>query len=196
MKGITFGKTARLVLGVGAFVIILATLFIVYARQSSAQKELETNLAGAQTQLASLISGKGVMETQLAEQQAKLNEAQALLNSARGSFPKVGSSIEYDEVLTELAASWSLEVRSLTAASPREKKLQGITFLTVAFDVEVRGAMNSILGMVSDIAKDKRFASATVDVVDISIPQFISPWIATEQPTATIELVGYSYLGE
>jgi hypothetical protein len=196
MKGIKLGKTARLVLGIGAFAIILVTLFIVYARQSSEQKELETNMAGAQTQLASLMSGRGVMETQLAEQQTKLAEAQALLNSARGSFPKVGSSIEYDEVLTELAASWSLDVRSLTAGSPREKNFQGVTFLAVAFDVEVRGDMNSILGMVSDIAKDKRFASATVDMVDITIPAFISPWAATEEPTAKIELVGYSYLGE
>ena len=196
MKGITFGKTARLVLGIGAFIIILATLFIVYARQSSERKELETNLAGAQTQLSSLISGRGVMETQLAEQQDKLAEAQALLNSARGSFPKVGASIEYDEVLTELAASWSLEVKSLTANLPREKKLQGVTFLTVAFDVEVSGETNGILGMVSDIAKDKRFASATVDVVDITIPQRVSLWQVREPSTAKIELVGYSYLGE
>jgi hypothetical protein len=196
MKGIKLGKTARLVLIVGAFVIILATLFIVYARKGGEQADLEVKLAGAQTQLSTLISGREATEVQLAAQQDKLGEAQALLNNARGSFPKAGASIEYDEVLTQLASSHSLAVTSMTADSPRQKKVGDVTFVTVAFDVEVRGDMMSILSMVNDIASDKRFASATVDLVSMSIPERMSYWETPEAPTAKIELVGYSYLGE
>jgi hypothetical protein len=56
--------------------------------------------------------------------------------------------------------------------------------------------MISILGMVSDIANDKRFASATVTVVNMTIPERRSFWETAEKPTARIELIGYSYLGE
>jgi hypothetical protein len=196
MKGIKFGKTARLVLIVGAFVIILATMCLIYARKGGEQADLEVKLAGAQTQLSTLISGKEAAEVQLAAQQEKLAEAQALLNNARGSFPKAGASIEYDEVLTQLANSHDLAVISMTADSPRQKKVGDVIFVTVAFDVEVRGDMMSILSMVNDIASDKRFASATVDLVNMSIPERLSYWEAPGEPTARVELVGYSYLGE
>jgi hypothetical protein len=196
MKGIKLGKTARLVLIVGAFVIILATMFIIYARKGGEQADLEVKLAGAQTQLSTLLSGREATEAQLAAQQDKLGEAQSLLNNARGSFPKAGASIEYDEVLTQLASSHNLAVTSMTADSPRQKKVGDVTFVTVAFDVEVRGDMMSILSMVNDIAGDKRFASATVDLVSVSIPERMSYWETPELPTAKIELVGYSYLGE
>jgi hypothetical protein len=196
MKGIKFGKTARLVLIVGAFVIILATMCLIYARKGGEQADLEVKLAGAQTQLSTLISGKEAAEVQLAAQQEKLAEAQALLNNARGSFPKAGASIEYDEVLTQLASAHNLAVTSMTADSPHQKKVGDVTFVTVAFDVQVRGDMMSILSMVNDIASDKRFASATVDLVSMSIPERTSYWETPEEPTAKIELVGYSYLGE
>lgn len=196
MKGIKLGKTARLVLIVGAFVIILAVMFIMYARKGGEQTDLEVKLAGAQTQLSTLISGKEAAEAQLAAQQEKLGEAQALLNNARGSFPKAGASIEYDEVLAKLASSHNLAVTSMTADAPRQKIVGDVTFVTVAFDVEVRGDMMSILSMVNDIASDERFASATMDLVSMSIPELMSYWETPEEPTAKIELVGYSYLGE
>jgi hypothetical protein len=198
MKKIKLGKTALLVLGAGAFVIVLATLFVVYSRQSGEARELESSLTGAQTQLTSLLAGKAAVETQLAEQQAKLAEAQALLNSSQGSFPKLGASIEYDEVLTELASFHNLKVTSMAAEEPKAKMVGDITFVTIAFDVEVRGEVNSILGLVSDIATDERFASATVSVVDITVPepQLVITTGEEEKPSAKIELVGYSYGGE
>jgi hypothetical protein len=199
MKKIKFSKTALVVLGFGAFVLVLATMFMIYSRQSAEQRELESSLAGTQTQLVTLLSGKAAVEAQLTEQQNSLAEAQALLISSQGSFPKVGTSIEYDEVLSEIAAFHNLKITSMTAEEPRPKKVEDITFVTVAFDVEVEGEVNSILGMVYDIANDGRFASATVDMVDITVPDpgvVIMVEEEREKPSAKIELVGYSYGGE
>ncbi len=197
MKKIKLGRTARLVLGVGAFVIVLGTLFVMYSGQSAEQSELERNLAVAQTQLVKLISGKTAFESQLAEQEGKLAEAQAAISAARGNFPGSEASIEYDEMLSELADFNNLKVMSMTAKEPRDKKIGDVTFVVGAFDVEVRGEVNSILGMVSDIATDERFASATVEVVEIDIPEGeVGIGEEPEEPTGTIELVGYSYGGE
>jgi hypothetical protein len=189
------GRTARLVLGIGIFVFALATLFMFYARQSGGQEELEKSLAGAQTQLTNLISGRESLASLLAQQQSKLAEAQS---TVQASFPKVGASIEYNEVLSELARLHNLEVVSVAATQPREQKMEDVTFIVISFEVGVRGEVNSILGMVNDIAKDKRFASATVEVVNIQVPepQPITTGVAPEEPSATIKLVGYSYGGE
>jgi hypothetical protein len=193
------GRTARLVLVIGVFVIILGTLFMVYFGQAGEQEELEKSLAGAQTQLTKAISGRESLESQLSQQQSKLAGAQALLSSARASLPEVGASIEYDEVLSELAEDYNLEVVSMKAEKPREKEVEDITFFTISFEVEVRGEVNSILSMVNDIATDERFASATVEVVDIKVPE-LEPIVMVgeerEEPSATIKLIGYSYGGE
>ncbi len=190
------GRTAWLVLGIGVFVIAFATLFTIYFHQSAEGKELENSLAGTQTQLAKLISGKESLEAQLTQQQSKLASARALLSSARGSFPKLEASIEYDEVLSELADDYNLEVLSMEAEEPREKEVEDIIFLVVSFEVEVRGEMNSILNMVRAIAEDDRLASATVEAVAIKVPQVTIAGEEPEEPSATIELVGYSYGGD
>ena len=190
------GRTAWLVLGIGVFVIAFATLFTIYSRQSAEGKELENSLAGAQTQLTKLISGRESLEAQLAQQQSKLNSARALLNSTRASFPSLGASIDYDEVLSELADDYNLEVLSMSAEKPREKEVDDITFLVVSFEVKVRGEVNSILNMVRAIAEDDRLASATVEAVDIKVPQATIAGEEPDEPSATIELVGYSYGGD
>jgi hypothetical protein len=195
MKKMKLGRTAWLVLGVGAFVIVFATLFVVYSRQSGEQGELERSLTGAQTQLTKLISGREAIASQLTERQSELAAAQALLSSARGSFPRVEASIEYDEVLAEIAADYNLEVVSMSAEEPREQKIEDVTFIVLTFEAKVRGEVSSMLNMLDDIATDERFASATVEVVDIKVPE-ASEGGEVEEPTATIELVGYSYGGE
>ncbi len=192
------GRTAWLVLGIGVFVIAFATLFMIYSRNSGEQEELENNLVVAQTQLTMLISEKGSLESRLAEQQSKLAEAQVLLSSTRGSFPSLAASIEYSEVLSEFADDFGLEVMGMAAKEPHEEEVEGVTFIVISFEMDVEGAVNSVLSMVDAIAKDKRFVSVTVEEVDIDVPepQPITTRVEPEEPSATIKLVGYSYEGE
>jgi hypothetical protein len=187
-------RTAWLVLGIGIFVIALATLYTVYSRQSSEQEELKKSLAGAQ--LPRLISQREALESQLTEQQSKLAEAQSSLSTAQASFPKLPASIDYDEVLSEIAHDYSLEVMSMAAAEPREKKVEDVTYIVISFEVEVRGEVNSMLGMVNAIATDERLTSAGVELVNIKVPQVATEGEEPEKPLGTIKFVGYSYGGE
>jgi hypothetical protein len=186
-------RTTWLVLGIGVFVIAFVTLFFIYARQSGEQEELEVTLAGAQTQLAGLISGRESLENQLTQQQSTLSDTQALLTSAQASFPELEASIEYSEVLTEIADYCELEVTNISAEEPREMEIEGIIFVVISFEVEVEGDVNSILSMVSEIASDERFASATVESVTMNVPEPVPIWIIRGEPSAKIKLVGYSY---
>ncbi len=190
------GRTARLVLGGGVLVIVFVTLFVVYARQSGEQEQLEGSLAGAQTQLTQLISGRASLESQLTQKESELAQAKALLNSSQTSFPRLEASIEYDEVLSDIADLHNLEIESMSAEEPREMEIEGIFFTVIAFEVGVRGAVNSILGMVNDIAADERFASATVERLEIVVPQAETRGEEPPEPLGRIELSGYSYGGE
>jgi hypothetical protein len=187
-------RTAWLVLGIGIFVIALATLYTVYSRQSSEQEELKKSLAGAH--LPKLISQREALESQLTEQQSRLAEAQSSLSTAQASFPKLPASIDYDEVLSEIAHDYSLEVMSMAAAEPREKKVEDVTYIVISFEVEVRGEVNSMLGMVNAIATDERLTSAGVELVNIKVPQVATEGEEPEKPLGTIKFVGYSYGGE
>ena len=190
------GRTAWLILGIGVFVMAFVTLFFIYTRQAGEQQELEANLAGAQTQLAKLISGRESLEDSLVQQQNTLATTRALLTSTQASFPELEASIEYDEVLTEIAQFSGVEVMNMSADEPREQAIDGITFLVISFEVEVKGPVNSILGMVRQIATDERFASATVESVDINVSRcYILTASEADEPLGTIKLAGYSYGG-
>lgn len=190
------GRTAWLVLGIGVFVVAFITLFMFYSHCSGEQADLEQSLTGAQTQLTKVVSGKAALESRLADQENKLAAANALLKSARASFPRSNVNIEYDEVLADLAKLHNLEVVSMKAGEPREKTVEGITFIVISFEAEVSGEVYSILGMVSDIAEDTLFASATVEVAELKVPEPEAAGEEPEAPSATIKLVGYSYGGE
>jgi len=188
------GKTARLVLGIGIFVIVFATLWVVYSRQSSEQERLQKSLAGAGTQLTKFISEKDALASQLTQQQSQLVETQSLLSKEEASFPKLAASIEYDEILSEIADDNNLQVMSMTAAMSKEQKVQDITYLVISFEVKVKGEVNAILSMVSDITKDERLISASVELVDIKVSEASGE---EEAPTSvgTIKFVGYGYGG-
>jgi len=185
------GRIAWLALGIGVFVIILATLFTVYSNQSKEQGGLKKSLADVGTQLTKLVSGRTALENQLKEQQDKLDAAQALLTSSKANFPVFPTGIEYDEVLVELAKSNGLDVMSMSAGGPSQKKVGDVTFTVLSFDVVVRGEVGGILGMVSDIAKDKRLVSVTVGAVEISVPEATTEGEEPPPSTATIRLSGY-----
>jgi hypothetical protein len=196
MTKMKLGRTAWLALGIGAFVIVLATLVMVYSRQSGEQGGLAKSLAGAGAQLSKLVSGREAQERQLSEQQGELDEAQSLLYWSKASFPVFPTGIEYDEVLAEIAHANNLEVLSMTASEPRQKKVEDITFIVISFDVEVGGDVTSILGMVNAIAADKRLASTTVEAVEIRVPEATTVGEEPKKPSATIKLSGYCYGGE
>ena len=193
-------RTAWLVLAVGIFVIAFACLYTINSGQAKEQGQLNSSLATAQAQLPKLVSDRGALEGQLAQQQSALAEAQSLLDKAKAGFPKSSESIEYDEILFSLAHGCDLEIMSLSAAEPSEKKVEDVTYFVTSFTVEVRskvanGDVSNILNFVHDLATSKDFTSTTVELVNIKV---VATAVGEEPtpPTATINFVAYSYKGE
>jgi Tfp pilus assembly protein PilO len=169
---------------------------MVYSRQVSEQEQLADSLSQAQARLPKVISDRQAAEAELAQWQGKLAEATSLLDKSQAQFPESVGSIEYDEALWEIADACDLEVMSLTASEPGDKKVKDsdITFSVFSFKVEVRGEVADILTFISDIATSEHFTGATVELVNITVPEPDEE--ETELPTATISLVGYNYEGK
>jgi hypothetical protein len=189
-------RTAWLILGIGVLVIALGSLYMVYSRQSSAQQELAASLSQARAREPKVISDREAAAAELTKGQNKLAEASSLLTKSQAQFPKSVVSIEYGEALWEIADACDLEVMKLTAAEPSNKKVGDITFTVFSFEVKVRGEVDDILDFISDIARSEHFTAATVELVNIKVPEPPEEGEEPELPTATIRLVGYSYEGK
>ena len=189
-------RTAWLILGIGIFVIAFATLYMVYSRQSGEQEQLSDSLAAAQALLPRLIVEREDVEDQLSQWESELAEATLSLNKSKTKFPKSVESIEYDEALFGIADGCDLEILSLTASEPRDKKVEDVTYAITSFEVKVEGEVADILDMVNTIATSEHFTSATVELVNIDIPEPATEGEEAEMPSATIRLVIYSYQGE
>jgi len=188
-------RTAWLILGIGVFIITFASLYMVYFQQGREQEQLDDSLLAAQATLPTLVSEKEGWESQLTRLKSQLARATSLLADSKTSFPKSVESIEYDEELFKIADGWGLEITSLTASEPGDKKVEDVTFSVTFFVVDVEGEVADILRFINTIATSEYFASATIELVNMDIPEPTTDG-EEEKPSATITLVIYSYKGE
>ena len=185
-------KTFWLILGIGIAVIAVGVLGWVYLDQRGEQKTLNESLSGAQTTLPTLISQRDNLESQLAQSESELAQAESSLREAKASFPESVESIEYDEALFDIADDCKLEITNLTASEPSDEEAETITYITASFTVDVEGTVAHILDFINTIATDEDFANATIELVNMQVPE---PEEEGE-PSATINLVIYGYQGE
>ncbi len=192
-------KTAWLILGIGIFVIAFATLFMLHSQQSGEQEWLEDSLSVAQAALPQLVSERDNLENALAQ-------ATSLLNAARSSFPDFVDSIRVDEKLFEMADDCDLKITSITSSEPTDEEVEAVTYSVAPFVVDVKGEVADILDFINTIATSEYFTNATVELVDIVVPEPLTEEEKeglteeeikeAEKPSATITLIIYSYKGE
>jgi cell division protein FtsB len=221
-------KTIWIVLGVAVFIIGFVVLYMMYSRQGGEQDQLKSQIASNQATLLKLITEKGSWQSQLAqlqdelaERQSALAEAKLALSQAGTGWPESAESIEYDEKLFEIADAWNLDIIVAKAAEPGEETLEGVTFTTSSFNVQVKGkpreadelsttdveyreylykTVSDILAFLHTIVMDKDFASAGIELVDMQVPEpltqeDIDSDTEQESPTAQITLTIYTYKG-
>ncbi len=232
------GKTAWYVLGIGIIVIALGSLYMLYRGQVAEQEELNNSLSLAQATLPKLAADRANLESTLTELEDKLAQATSRLKTAKAAFPTASvESIEVDELLFQIADTWDLDITSLTASGPDDEdiavevediEVEGVTYSVTSFTVAVKGkapksvfkteeeykayidkAVDDILDFINTIVTHEDFTTATVEIVNITVPEplteeekedlteeQIERREGTEVPSATIQLIIYSYRGE
>jgi len=213
-------KTAWLILVIGVFVIASGSLYWLYLQEGPKQEELNVQLSAVQAKLPKLASERANLESTLTELEDKLAQATSQLKTAKAVFPASVESIEVDELLFGMADDWGIEITSLTASEPGDLKVgvevemedievEDVTYLVTPFIIEVKGEVTDILNFIHAIVTHRDFDTATVELVTITVPdplteqekgelteEQIEEREEGEAPSATINLVIYSYKGE
>jgi hypothetical protein len=222
-------KTVWIILGVVVFAIGAVYLYMMYARQGDEQEQLRSKLATNQATLPKLVAERASWQSQLvklqseiAERQATLTEADLALSQAKEGWPKSAESIEYDERLFEIADAWNLDITVVTAVEPKDTQIEGITFTVASFTVEIKGktpattpqeeedyrdylykTVGDILNFIDTIVNDKAFASASIQLVTMQVPEPLTDAALAGKekleegdiPKAQINLTIYTYKG-
>lgn len=211
-------RTAWLILVIGVFVIAFAGLYMIYLREQQAQEPLNEALAVAQTVLPKLTTEATNLENALAEMEDRLAQAKSHLQTAKAIFPtRRVESIEVDEVLFGIAFNWDIKITNLTATEPGDQivpveveiediEVEDIDFTVTTFTVQVKGAVADILDFIHTIVNHQDFDSATVELVNIVVPEPLTEAEKEEKteeeieeaeiPSATLTLTIYNYQGE
>jgi hypothetical protein len=102
------GKTARIILIVGAFIVAFFVVNQMKEEAESEQYSLNVQLELTRLLLPKLAADKEALGEQLVLLENDLAEAAASLEESRAEFPADIQSIEYDEVLFNIAHEWDL----------------------------------------------------------------------------------------
>lgn len=118
------GKTARIVLIVAAFIFAFFIVNQMKGEAESEQRSLDVQLGVTQLVLPKLAADKAALGEQLVLLESDLAEAAASLKESRAEFPADIQSIEYDEILFNIAHQWDLDIISLTASEPSPQSVE------------------------------------------------------------------------
>ena len=220
------GKTARIILIVGAFIVAFFVVNQMKEEAESEQYSLNVQLELTRLLLPKLAADKEALGEQLVLLENDLAEAAASLEESRAEFPADIQSIEYDEVLFNIAHEWDLDIINLTASEPSHRSVEvtiepadpeaesvtyTVTYTVTSFIITLAGkpvepspeeveefriyiyqTVADILSYFNSIATGEDFTTATVESVNIDIPEPCTgqPAGITIPACAALELTG------
>lgn len=202
-------KTAWLVLGIGIFIIAFASLFTLSSGQSGEQERLNDSLATAQGLEPKLISEREDLAGQQAQWEKRAIDAESALNRSQAQFPRSAESIDYDQLLFQIADDCDLQIMEIFASEPAEEWVEDILYAVATFKVKVRSeesppstvaafenyidaTVADMLDFINNIDTSEDFSNATIELVEM---KNLKPPAAVpaEGPEATIQLIIYGF---
>ena len=118
------GRTARIVLIVGAFIVAFFVINQMKEEAESEQRSLNVQIQLVQTILPKLAAEKADLQERIVLLESELAEAAASLEESRAEFPHDIQSIEYDEILFDIAHQRDLDIIILTVSEPASQKVE------------------------------------------------------------------------
>jgi hypothetical protein len=118
------GRTARIVLIVGAIIVAFFVINQMKTEAESEQRSLNVQLQLSQGILPKLAAEKAALQEHIVLLENELAEAAASLEASRAVFPPDIQSIEYDEIIFDIAHQRDLDVVSLTTSEPSLRKVE------------------------------------------------------------------------
>jgi len=181
-------RKVLLVIAAGVFVIILASLGMVAFQSYTEQSELKEQHSQIQSQLQEISLEQ--LTSQQSELKNQLNQAESQLESVRGILSDSVGSVDGATGIFKIAESYDLLVTEITSPGPDNENLEGVNFQVVSLIAEVNGNVKDLLKFTTDL--NKYFTTGVIKTVTITVPDGID----TDNATASVQLVVYTYRGE
>jgi hypothetical protein len=130
-----------------------------------AQREIaEAELAERENELAQ-------WEDTISQLEEQVVQLEISLSQTIEELPVSAESIEYDEKLILFAVDQDVEITALTASEPGSESIEGITYQTTSFSIEVKGEVADILAFINTMVSDNDFKTAVIGPVSLIIPE-------------------------
>ena len=161
------GKTSLLVLSIGIFIVLCASLGMAYSRQSQEQSQLDQELSLVQQRLKQLSPEK--LSTQQKELESRLVQTGSQIKAAKDNLRQSLESIEATDALFTAAETYQVEIIRISSSALTEKELEGVTCSVLSLTATVGGEVPNLIGFVSNLSW--QFPTGVVQSVKINVPE-------------------------
>jgi len=192
-----FSKITWILLATGVLVILVASLGMVYSQQGNEQSRINEEIALAQLRLKKYPAQLQELDSQQEELESRLAEAESQLRTAKISLDQFPQNIEASDALFVIAQNCHVEVTEVSSEGLGTETLEGVTLSALQLTVTVEG---DVLNLIDFIHRwTKQYSTGVVKSVAIYVPEppdeEEEEEIEEEKPSATINLLIYSYEG-
>ncbi len=177
-------RTSWLTIIIGIFLIVLASLGVVYAQQIREQKQLDDKPIQARLKLTELQIEQ--LPLQKAELEKQLSQTMSELETTRATFSEQIETVTVINTLLDVAAARSVEVVELTFSEAPGKQAGNGSIK--ALSAKVSGDIPNLVSFISTL--NGRLTTGIVETLTINIPG-----TTTENASASIRFVVYNYGG-
>ena len=153
-------RTSRWILTIGILAIFLASLAVLYVRQTTELRDLNTGIIQAQQDFTKYTEQEKELE-------AELNQAKSNIPAFPGEFKSSLESIEISDALLEVADEADVTITEFSTSLPDNEEINGITYQVVYIKLTAEGKMVSTLNFAQKLGD--RFPSSDIEQVEIKV---------------------------
>jgi len=150
---------------VGVFIIIYASLGMVYYHKHSEKQDLTS-----QVMLKRSILQKA--QPDVKELNVQLSQAKAELEEIQMSLPNSGQGIDIYNTLVDLGRKWNVEILNIQA-SPAVAPKEGEGGPTLPYSLTIQGSQNDTLGFISDLIQGRELLQG-LELQNINVQRGVS----------------------
>lgn len=173
--------------GIGAYIIIVASLCYVLSSQYSEKTEIEEELDMTKANLERVNPEK--LRQQKGELEEQVTQVQSQYDTLKDMLSHQIANVEATSIVFDTAESTGVEVTELTSPSATNDVLENVPFTVVSLEATVVGDVPDIVEFVTSL--NTALTTGVIKSVNLNIPDVSS----NMTPSAGILLVIYNYQG-
>ncbi len=188
------GKKARIFLAGGIFVVLMASLFMIYYQHGQEQSRLSDELSLVQLALTRFSPEKLSAQQKVLE--SRLTRTELELGTAKTKLRQSILSIEVTDTLFDVADTHNVEIIGIDSPGVTSEELEGVSLSILSLTAVVEGDVSNLIDFIVELSEE--FPTSVDSAVEIIFPASVdeSEETEVEKPIASIELRIHTYEGD